>query len=104
MTAFIEHHRDRFGVEPICRVMDLAPSTYYAARDRAPSARALRDEHLRTKIARVHMENYGVYGVRKVWRQLNRKGIRVARCTVAPHARAGAARRAARQGRAHDDA
>lgn len=83
MTAFIEEHRGRFGVEPICRVMDCNPSSYYAARDRAPSARALRDEHLRDEIARVHKENYGVYGGRKVWRQLNREGIRVARCTVA---------------------
>jgi len=70
MTDFIEHHRGRFGVEPICRVMDFNPSTYYAARDRAPSARARRDEHLKDEIARVHAENYGVYGVRKVWRQL----------------------------------
>jgi len=83
MTAFIEEHRGRFGVEPICRVMDLAPSSYYAARHRAPSVRSLRDENLKTEIERVHGENYGVYGVRKVWRQLNREGIRVARCTVA---------------------
>jgi putative transposase len=83
MTAFIEEHRGRFGVEPICRVMGFNPSTYYAARDRAPSARALRDDVLKDEIARVHKENYGVYGVRKVWRQLNREGISVARCTVA---------------------
>jgi len=50
MTAFIEHHRDRFGVEPICRVTESAPSTYYAARHREPSRRALRDEHLKDEI------------------------------------------------------
>ena len=63
--------------------MDFNPSTYYAARDRVPSARALRDEHLKTEIARVHKENYGVCRVRKVWRQLNREGICATRCTVA---------------------
>lgn len=83
MTAFIEHHRSRFGVEPICRVMEFAPSTYYAARDRAPSARALRDELLKPEIERVHAENYGVYGAHKVWKQLSREGMPVARCTVA---------------------
>lgn len=83
MTGFIAEHRGRFGVEPICRVMDFNPSTYYAARDRTPSARAPRDEDLKDEIKRVHKANYGVYGVRKVWRQLNREGICVARCTVA---------------------
>lgn len=83
MTAFIEHHRDRFGVEPICRVMESAPSTYYAARQREPSRRALRDERLKDEIKRAHGENYGVYGAHKIWKQLNREGITVARCTVA---------------------
>jgi putative transposase len=82
MTAFIEAHRGRFGVEPICRVMECAPSTYYAARHRAPSARALRDEVLKDEIERAHKENYGVYGARKIWKQLNREGFSVARCTV----------------------
>ena len=83
MTGFIEEHRGRFGVEPICRVMEFAPSTYWAARSRPPSDRSLRDEQLKPEIRRVHKENYGVYGAHKVWRQLNREGIRVARCTVA---------------------
>ena len=83
MTAFIREHRGHLGVEPICRVMELNPSTYWAACSRAPSARSLRDESLKPEIVRVHEANYGVYGAHKVWKQLNREGIRVARCTVA---------------------
>jgi putative transposase len=83
MTGFIEAHRGRFGVEPICRVMALAPSTFWAARSRPPSDRSLRDEFLKPEIRRVHKENYGVYGAHKLWKQLHREGIRVARCTVA---------------------
>lgn len=83
MTAYIDQHRDRFGVEPICSVLQFAPRTYYAAKARPLSARALRDAVLKPEIARVHRENFGVYGVDKVWAQLNREGVRVARCTVA---------------------
>jgi putative transposase len=79
---FIDAYRDRFGVEPICRVVQLAPSTYWSAKRRAPSARSVRDEQLIEEIRRVHEENFGVYGAPKVWAQLNREGIRVARCTV----------------------
>jgi putative transposase len=82
MIAFIDGHKDRFGVEPICRVLPIAPSTYHAAHHRPASARAVRDGELRTKIARIHAEHFGVYGARKVWRQLHREGITVARCTV----------------------
>ena len=82
MIAYIHEHKDRFGVEPICRVLPIAPSTYYAAKNRPPSARALRDEELKAEIGRVHGEHFGVYGARKVWRQLHREGITVARCTV----------------------
>jgi len=82
MTGFIEAHRGRFGVEPICRVMECSPSTYWAARSRPPSERALRDELLRPEIVRVHKENYGACGAHKLWKQLNREGIKVARCTV----------------------
>jgi len=82
MIAYIDGHKDRFGVEPICRVLPIAPSTYYAAKNRPPSARALRDEELKAEIDRVHGEHFGVYGARKVWRQLHREGISVARCTV----------------------
>jgi putative transposase len=82
MIAYINANRDRFGVEPICRVLPIAPSTYYHARRRPPSARRRRDEELKVEIRRVHDDNFGVYGARKVWRQLHREGIAVARCTV----------------------
>jgi putative transposase len=82
MIAFIDQHKDRFGVEPICRVLPIAPSIYHHARSRPASAHAVRDRKLRAEIARVHAEQFGVYGARKVWRQLHREGIRVARCTV----------------------
>ena len=88
MVSYIDEYKDRFGVEPICRVLPIAPSTYYEmkARQRDPSRvppRAVRDEELKPEIQRVHAENYSVYGARKVWKQLNREGTRVARCTVA---------------------
>jgi putative transposase len=86
-VRFISEHKSRFGVEPICRVLTdhgvpIAPSTYYDAIRRPPSARAVRDGQLKAHIARVHTDNYGVYGARKVWLALNREGIAVARCTV----------------------
>jgi putative transposase len=88
MIAFIDDHRGAFGVEPICRVLPIAPSTYHAhaAQRLDPakaSARARRDTVLCLAIRRVFDENHGLYGVRKVWRQLRREGIAVARCTVA---------------------
>jgi hypothetical protein len=82
MIAYIDRHKDRFGVEPICQLLPIAPSTYHAAKRRPLSARALRDEELKAEIARVHAEHFGVYGARKVWRQLHREQIAVARCTV----------------------
>jgi putative transposase len=82
MIAYIDGHKDRFGVEPICQLLPIAPSTYYAARHRPRSARRRRDEELKVEIRRVHAEHFGVYGARKVWRQLHREGIAVARCTV----------------------
>ena len=80
--AFIEAHRARFGVEPICRVLSehgvkIAPSTYYAHRGRPASARAVRDAELLPEIVRVHCDpkvGRGLYGVRKVWHQLRREG------------------------------
>ncbi len=83
MTRYIDAHRQRYGVEPICRVLRVAPSTYYEAKSRSPSARSVQDEALTLEISRVWKENFGVYGARKVWRQLNREGTVVARCTVA---------------------
>ena len=87
MIAFIDDHRRAYGVEPICEVLPIAPSTYHthAARRADPSrlpARAKRDAGLMPEIARVFEENFQVYGVRKVWRQLRREGREVARCTV----------------------
>jgi putative transposase len=82
MIAYIDANRDRFGVEPICRTLQVAPSTYYDTTRRPASARALRDQELKAEIGRVHAEHFGVYGARKVWRQLHREGIAVARCTV----------------------
>jgi putative transposase len=88
MIAFIDAHRTIYGVEPICRVLPIAPSTYHAhaARRADPKrlpARAQRDAALKVEIRRVYEANFCVYGVRKVWRQLGREGIGVARCTVA---------------------
>ena len=74
----------------------IAPSTYYAAGKRPPCARAVRDEELLVEIRRVHADNYGVYGARKVWRQLHREGIQVARCTVERLMRADGLRGAVR--------
>jgi putative transposase len=82
VTRYIDAHKARFGVEPICRVLQVAPSTYYAAANRSPSARQVGDEALKPEIARVHKDNYGVYGAHKVWRELNREGIEVGRDRV----------------------
>ncbi len=88
MIAFIDDHRHVFGVEPICKVLPIAPSTYHAhvARRADPEKlprRGKRDAALKVEIRRVFDENFRRYGVRKVWRQLAREGIAVARCTVA---------------------
>ncbi len=88
MITFIDDHRAAYGVEPICRVLPIAPSTdhAHAARRRNPGkapARARREAVLREHIRRVWEENFRVYGVRKIWRQLAREGITLARCTVA---------------------
>ena len=88
MVSFIDAHRGEYGVEPICKELPIAPSTYYEAKAREAGrspvpARRQRDAVLRAEIERVWEENFGVYGVRKVWRQLNREGVTVARCTVA---------------------
>ena len=64
MIKYIDTHRGEFGVEPICQLLPIAPSTYYDAKRRPPSARALRDEELKAAIARVHRDNFGVYGAR----------------------------------------
>jgi putative transposase len=87
MIAFIDDHREVHGVEPICKVLPIAPSTYHdhVVKRVYPSrlsVRAKRDLALKPEIDRVFAENFEVYGARKVWRQLNREGVAVARCTV----------------------
>ena len=87
MIAFIDEHREEFGVEPICEVIEIAPSTYYEHKrcDREPqrrSARRQRDDQLQVDIQRIFDENQKVYGVHKLWIQANREGICVAKCTV----------------------
>ncbi len=93
VVDYIDDHRERvvegkkLGVESICAVLNdadvrIAPRTFWAVKKRTPSKRAVRDAELLTEIERVFRENYGVYGARQVHAQLNREGIRVARCTV----------------------
>ncbi|MDF1601920.1 IS3 family transposase [Nocardioides sp. YIM 152315] len=87
LVDYIDQHRDRFGVEPICMVLkdagvQIAPSTYYAAKKRPPSTRAVRDAELVVDIKTAHKANLGVYGARKIHAELNREGVSVARCTV----------------------
>jgi len=103
VVQFIDDHRDRFGVEPICRVLTthavpIAPSGYYAFKKRAPSARAIADAELIVQIERVFWDRKlgrEISGARKIWRLLRREGIIVARCTVAmpsPRASSGSTR------------
>jgi putative transposase len=82
MIVYIDQHKHRYGVEPICQLLPIAPSTYYQHTKGPRSGRAVRDAQLKVEISRVHAEHFGVYGARKVWRQLHREGIVVARCTV----------------------
>lgn len=87
MVSFINAQRGMHGIEPICSVLPIAPSTYYShlakrADPAGQSDRARRDDALRPEILRVFEENYRVYGVRKVWRQLRREGFDIARCSV----------------------
>jgi transposase InsO family protein len=87
MVRYIDEHKDRFGVEPICKQLPIAPSTYYEmkAREADPMrlpARARRDAELKPQIERVWRENFSAYGARKTWKQLKREQMKVARCTV----------------------
>jgi putative transposase len=86
-VEFVDSQREAHGVQPVLQALkqtpaEIAPSTYYAAKSRPESARAASDRVLAEKIEQVHEENYGVYGARKVWAELNRHGVEVARCTV----------------------
>jgi transposase InsO family protein len=80
--SFIDEHRSRFGVEPICRTLDLCVSSYYARRKRLPSAREQGDELLVPVICKVHADNYQAYGARRVWKELQRRGVTVGRGRV----------------------
>lgn len=87
VKAFIDEHRVALGVEPVCKLLQIAPSTYYAhaavrANPALASKRAKRDQVLCAEITRIHAENFSVYGARKIWHQLKREGIATARCTV----------------------
>jgi len=83
VVHYIDSRRERWGVEPICKVLQFAPATYYATKARPTCARARRDEALEPEITRVHDASLdGVYGAKKVWKQLRREGFNVARCTV----------------------
>jgi len=82
VSAFIEERRSDFGVEPICRALGVSASAYYERRTGRRSARRIEDERLLTKIEEIHAGNYEAYGSRRVWKELGRRGIRAARCTV----------------------
>jgi putative transposase len=82
MTRYIDEHKGSYGIEPICRTLAIAPSSYYAAKARPPSARAIRDTEIGTTLTRIHAEHFGVYGVRKAWHVLRRAGVRVGRDQV----------------------
>ncbi|MFI7336253.1 IS3 family transposase [Micromonospora aurantiaca (nom. illeg.)] len=84
---FVDSQKAEHGVQPVLQALQdtpaaIAPSTYYAAKTRPVSARSRRDEELTAMIERIHAENYGVYGARKLWHELHRQGVPVARCTV----------------------
>jgi putative transposase len=86
-VEFIDSQRQEHGVQPVLQVLhgtpaEIAPSTYYAAKTRPESARTVRDRELIATIEQVHADNYDVYGARKMWHELNRRGVQVARCTV----------------------
>jgi transposase InsO family protein len=97
IVAYLDEHKGRFGVEPVCAVLkdagvQIAPSTYYAAKTRPPAARSISDAATTTLIKRLHADNFGVYGARKVHAELRRQGHPVARCTVARLMRAAGLR------------
>jgi putative transposase len=83
IVDYIDGHRDEFGVEPICSVLEIAPSTYYAAKDRSPSARAIRDAVLKVTLLALWRANYEVYGIQKLWKAAQRAGVEVGRDQVA---------------------
>jgi putative transposase len=99
VTAYIDEHRGRFGVEPICRVLGVSASAYYHRAGGHQSARAVKDERLLERIRELHAANYYAYGSRRMWVALNRTGERVARCTVERLMRADGIQGAKRRGK-----
>ena len=83
MVEFIDRHRDEFGVEPICTVLQLAPSTYYAVKRRQPSARALRDVVMMQALLVLWVANHKVYGTHKLWKAARRAGHEIGRDQIA---------------------
>ena len=99
MSAFIDEHRDRFGVEPICEVLDLSASAYYQRASGERSERAVEDERLIARIRQVHEQNFECYGYPRVWHQLGREGEQVGRDRVARLMRQEGIRGAKRRGK-----
>jgi putative transposase len=99
VTRFIDEHRDRFGVEPICRTLGVSASAYYHRASGARSARAIEDERLLGVIRQTHSENFAAYGYRKMWKTLRRQGETVPRCQVQRLMRTNGLRGAKRRGR-----
>lgn len=86
-VAFVDSQKQQHGVQPVLQALkdtpaQIAPSTYYAAKTRPASVRCRRDNELTEMIEQIHAANYGVYGARKIWHELRRRGVRVARCTA----------------------
>lgn len=96
---FIDEHRERFGVEPICRVLEVSASAYYERAKGIPSERQLSDELLLAEIRKVHADSYEAYGSRRTWKELARRGVRVARCMVERLMRANGIQGAKRRGK-----
>jgi putative transposase len=99
VTAFIDEHRGRFGVEPICRTLDVSASAYYHRATGARSARGVEDERLLAVIRQTHKDNFDAYGYRKMWKTLRRAGESPPRCQVQRLMRADGLRGAKRRGR-----
>lgn len=99
MSAFIEEHRERFGVEPVCRTLDVSASAYYERRKGHRSKRAVEDERLLAEIEKTHAANYSAYGYRRTWKALLRAGERVGRGRVQRLMRAAGIQGAKRRGK-----
>jgi putative transposase len=99
MTAFIDSHRDRFGVEPICHTLGVSASAYYRRRSSLPSVRTREDERLLGRIRQVHQANYEAYGYRRTWKALRRAGEQAPRCQVQRLMRAHGIQGAKRRGK-----